>query len=110
MPLIQFNKGITNVPDRLSAIINEKPYYLRIKITRVVFTEGYEHATDIVIAIEGKEKIELAKYKELNGVNAFRVITVNEEFEFVIDNFKLNVEDTPVKKFNFTLHYENINE
>jgi hypothetical protein len=109
MSQIQFNKGIIGLTDNLTEIIKEKPYYLRIKITNLVFKDGFENATKIVIDIEDKEKIIVEKYKELNKSDSFRTITINEEYEFVTSEFKLKIDKNISGKFDFTLNYENIN-
>jgi len=106
---IQFNKGINGMPDNLRATIIEEPYYLRIKIINLVFTEGFNHATEIVIDISDKEKLHVADYigKEFSG---FRTIAINKEYEFVINKFVVTIDENKVDKFNFHLIYEDINE
>ncbi|HKC66828.1 MAG TPA: hypothetical protein VKG26_01225 [Bacteroidia bacterium] len=106
---IQFNKGITGLPDKLTATIIEEPYYLRIKIMNLVFTEGFNHAAEIIIDISDKEKLYVADFmgKEFAG---FKTIAINKEYEFVINQFILTIGNNKVDKFNFHLTYQDINE
>ncbi|HXU27534.1 MAG TPA: hypothetical protein VN698_09905 [Bacteroidia bacterium] len=106
---IQFNKGINGVADNLIATIIEEPYYLRIKIINLFFTDGFSHAADIVIDIADKEKLRVADYigKEFSG---FKTIAINKEYEFVINKFVVTIDENKINKFNFHLIYEDINE
>ena len=106
---IQFNKGINKIPDKLTATIIEEPYFLRIKILKLIFDEGFTHAPDITIDISDKEKLHIADYlsSEFSG---FKTILINKEYEFVINQLDLKIDENKVEKFSFKLVYEDINE
>ena len=107
---IQFNKGIKDLPDKLIATITAEPYYLRIKIINLVFSEGFVNAAEIVIDITDKDKLLVANYIENNQFSGFRTIEINKEYEFITSSFVLTIDDNKVSKFNFYLTYEDVNE
>ena len=106
---IQFNKGISSLPDKLTATIIAEPYYLRIRIIDLVFTEGYANAAEIVMDISGKDKLHVADYVG-NQFSGFRKININKAYEFVTSEFILAIEGNEISKFDFYLTYEDINE
>lgn len=106
---IQFNKGIDGLPDKLIATIIEEPYYLRIKIINLFFTEGFKNAAEIVIDISDKEKLVIADYTKNNSFSNSKIIEINKEYEFITSKFILTVNKNRVSKFNFYLTYQDIN-
>ena len=106
---IQFNKGISGIPDRLIATIVEEPYYLRIKIINLVFVDGFDSAAEIVIDISDKDKLVIANYVESNPFSNLKTIEINKEYEFVTSTFTLSIDANKISKFNFYLIYKNIN-
>ncbi|HXD93246.1 MAG TPA: hypothetical protein VNX01_08535 [Bacteroidia bacterium] len=106
---VRFNKGIDNLPDKLTATIIEEPYYLRIKIINLVFIKGFADAAEIVIDISDKDKLVIANYVETNSFLNLRVIEINKEYEFVISKFTLTIDENKISMFDFYLTYESIN-
>ena len=106
---IQFNKGISGLPDKLTATIIEEPYYLRIRIINLVFADGFANAEKIVIDILANDKLLIADYIG-NQSSGFRTIDINKEYEFVTSEFALTIDENKISKFNFHLTYEDINE
>jgi hypothetical protein len=109
MPQLQFNKGIIGLADNLTGIITEKPYYLKIKIINLVFTDGFTNAAKIVIDIADKDKLLVANYMGGEQFPGFRTIVINKEYEFITSEFILKIDENEASKFNFNLNYENIN-
>ncbi|HXD92336.1 MAG TPA: hypothetical protein VNX01_03945 [Bacteroidia bacterium] len=107
---IQFNKGISGLPDKLTATITAEPYYLRIRIINLVFTEGFASAAEITIDITDKDKLIVADFIGTNKFSGFRTIEIKKEYEFITSTFVLTVDDNRVSKFNFHLTFEDINE
>lgn len=107
---IQFNKGINGLPDKLTATITAEPYYLRIKVINLVFSDGFADAAEIIIDMSDKDKLIVADFMGNNQFSGFRTVGINKEYEFITSSFILTVDDNNVSKFDFPLTYEDINE